>query len=322
MRCARWRSRWSRAATGAIFSRWPTAGCSDAGDDDRAARGADPRSQGVRGFARLLPRELQRAALHRGDRRAGALRPGQPFALCARRAARPAPANAPARAGQAHPRLAGSHLRRRRRRRPGERDVPALGRDRARRRRASPGLDSGALRTRLSRPQRTRRPAIQDDRLLRARGRDRDPLGRPRARDRLAAARRPVRPFGQGPRGADARPGAAEPIGDAAMRVSVVGTGYVGLVTGACLAEMGNDVVCVDVDAGKVEALSAGQLTIYEPGLESLVAAGVRGERLAFTSDMDRAVGHAAVLFVAVGTPPDEDGSADLSHVLAVARSI
>jgi UDPglucose 6-dehydrogenase len=106
------------------------------------------------------------------------------------------------------------------------------------------------------------------------------------------------------------------------MRVSVVGTGYVGLVTGACLAEMGNDVVCVDVDAGKVEALSAGQLTIYEPGLESLVAAGVRGERLAFTSDMDRAVGHAAVLFVAVGTPPDEDGSADLSHVLAVARSI
>jgi UDPglucose 6-dehydrogenase len=106
------------------------------------------------------------------------------------------------------------------------------------------------------------------------------------------------------------------------MKISVIGTGYVGLVTGACLAEMGNDVICLDVDARKVEALNAGHIPIYEPGLEGIVAANVKAERLGFTTDMDRAVAHAHVLFVAVGTPPDEDGSADVSHVLAVARSI
>jgi len=106
------------------------------------------------------------------------------------------------------------------------------------------------------------------------------------------------------------------------MKISVIGTGYVGLVTGACLAEMGNDVICLDVDARKVERLQAGHIPIYEPGLEPMVAANVRAGRLSFTTDMDAAVRHALVLFVAVGTPPDEDGSADVSHVLAVARSI
>jgi len=106
------------------------------------------------------------------------------------------------------------------------------------------------------------------------------------------------------------------------MKVSVVGTGYVGLVTGACLAEAGNDVVCMDVDEAKVERLRAGEIPIYEPGLEPLVAENVAAGRLAFTTDMAECVDHGLFQFIAVGTPPDEDGSADLRYVLDVARAI
>jgi UDPglucose 6-dehydrogenase len=106
------------------------------------------------------------------------------------------------------------------------------------------------------------------------------------------------------------------------MRVGIFGTGYVGLVTGTCLAEVGHDVVCVDVDAAKVEGLGRGVVPIYEPGLEPLVKANHAAGRLRFTTDAGEAVGHAEVLFIAVGTPPDEDGSADLKYVLAVARTI
>ena len=106
------------------------------------------------------------------------------------------------------------------------------------------------------------------------------------------------------------------------MNVTVFGTGYVGLVTGTCLAEMGNAVVCVDVDAAKVERLNQGQIPIYEPGLEELVLANHAAGRLAFTTDPAPAIAHGEVIFIAVGTPPDEDGSADLRHVLAVARTI
>ena len=106
------------------------------------------------------------------------------------------------------------------------------------------------------------------------------------------------------------------------MQVTIFGTGYVGLVTGTCLAEVGNDVVCVDIDAAKVERLNRGELPIFEPGLEDLVAANRAAGRLRFTTDAATAIAHGRVVFIAVGTPPDEDGSADLSHVLAVARSI
>jgi UDPglucose 6-dehydrogenase len=106
------------------------------------------------------------------------------------------------------------------------------------------------------------------------------------------------------------------------MKVTVVGTGYVGLVSGACLADMGNDVLCLDVDAQKIAVLQGGGLPIYEPGLEAVVARNVVAGRLDFTTDVPRAVGHGTVLFLAVGTPPGEDGSADLRHVLAAARSI
>jgi UDPglucose 6-dehydrogenase len=106
------------------------------------------------------------------------------------------------------------------------------------------------------------------------------------------------------------------------MKITVIGTGYVGLVTGACLSEMGNDVLCFDIDVRKVEVLNGGGIPIHEPGLEPLVAANIRAGRLAFTTDVDRAVHHGALQFIAVGTPPDEDGSADLRHVIAVARSI
>ncbi len=106
------------------------------------------------------------------------------------------------------------------------------------------------------------------------------------------------------------------------MKVTVIGTGYVGLVTGACLAEMGNDVVCLDIDPKKVEVLNGGGIPIHEPGLAPIVAANVQARRLAFTTDIDRAVAHGLLQFIAVGTPPDEDGSADLRHVLAAARSI
>jgi UDPglucose 6-dehydrogenase len=106
------------------------------------------------------------------------------------------------------------------------------------------------------------------------------------------------------------------------MRVTIFGTGYVGLVTGTCLAEVGNDVVCVDVDADKIARLERGEIPIYEPGLEPLVKANRRSGRLRFTTDAAAAMAHAQIVFIAVGTPPDEDGSADLTHVLEVARTI
>ncbi|PZA00033.1 UDP-glucose/GDP-mannose dehydrogenase family protein [Gammaproteobacteria bacterium 2W06] len=106
------------------------------------------------------------------------------------------------------------------------------------------------------------------------------------------------------------------------MRVSIFGTGYVGLVTGACFAEVGNDVICVDVNADKIEQLNRGEMPIYEPGLESMVARNRAEGRLQFTTDAQAAVQHGEFQFIAVGTPPDEDGSADLRHVLSVADTI
>src|SRR4051794_24266573 len=106
------------------------------------------------------------------------------------------------------------------------------------------------------------------------------------------------------------------------MKITITGTGYVGLVTGACLAEMGNDVLCLDIDEQKVAVLNGGGIPIHEPGLAPLVAGNVRAGRLAFTTDVDRAVSHGMLQFIAVGTPPGEDGSADLQYVLAAARAI
>jgi UDPglucose 6-dehydrogenase len=106
------------------------------------------------------------------------------------------------------------------------------------------------------------------------------------------------------------------------MKVTIFGSGYVGLVTGACLAEVGNDVVCVDIDQGKIERLNRGEVPIHEPGLDSVIARNRAAERLNFTTDIDLGVAHGLFQFIAVGTPPDEDGSADLQYVLAVARSI
>lgn len=106
------------------------------------------------------------------------------------------------------------------------------------------------------------------------------------------------------------------------MKLSIFGTGYVGLVSGACLAEVGHDVVCMDVDPGKIDKLKAGILPIWEPGLEALVERNVKEGRLHFTTDAAQAVQHGPVQFIAVGTPPDEDGSADMQYVLAVAESI
>ncbi|MBX6332869.1 MAG: UDP-glucose/GDP-mannose dehydrogenase family protein [Gemmatimonadaceae bacterium] len=106
------------------------------------------------------------------------------------------------------------------------------------------------------------------------------------------------------------------------MRITVVGTGYVGLVVGACLAETGNDVICADVDRKKIEGLLQNVLPIYEPGLDELVERNQAQKRLTFTTDIGQAIGAAEVVFIAVGTPPDEDGSADLRHVLNVAAAI
>ncbi|QNP40835.1 UDP-glucose dehydrogenase family protein [Lysobacter solisilvae (ex Woo and Kim 2020)] len=106
------------------------------------------------------------------------------------------------------------------------------------------------------------------------------------------------------------------------MRVTIFGTGYVGLVTGTCLAEVGHDVVCVDIDAAKVDGLNNGVIPIYEPGLEPMVKANHAAGRLHFTTDAATAIQHGNTIFIAVGTPPDEDGSADLKYVLAVARTI
>ncbi len=106
------------------------------------------------------------------------------------------------------------------------------------------------------------------------------------------------------------------------MKVTVIGTGYVGLVAGACFAETGNDVICADIVQEKIARLNAGEIPIYEPGLEPLVAGNLEAGRLAFTTDVAEAVRASDIIFIAVGTPPGEDGSADLQHVLAVARTI
>jgi UDPglucose 6-dehydrogenase len=106
------------------------------------------------------------------------------------------------------------------------------------------------------------------------------------------------------------------------MRVAIFGTGYVGLVTGTCLAEVGHDVVCIDIDAAKVDGLNHGVIPIYEPGLEPMVNANHAAGRLHFTTDAAAGIAHGDIIFIAVGTPPDEDGSADLKYVLAVANTI
>src|SRR5262245_22194801 len=106
------------------------------------------------------------------------------------------------------------------------------------------------------------------------------------------------------------------------MRIAVVGTGYVGLVVGACLAENGNDVICVDKDEVKIRTLEDGKMPIYEPGLEEMVRRNHALERLTYTTDLSGAVAASEIVFIAVGTPQGEDGSADLQHVLAVAQSV
>src|ERR1041385_6737261 len=106
------------------------------------------------------------------------------------------------------------------------------------------------------------------------------------------------------------------------MRVTIFGSGYVGLVTGACLAEAGNHVVCVDVDSRKIERLNQGEVPIHEPGLDALIKRNAAAGRIEFTTDAAKGVEHGLFQIIAVGTPPDEDGSADLRYVLAAARSI
>jgi len=106
------------------------------------------------------------------------------------------------------------------------------------------------------------------------------------------------------------------------MQLTIFGSGYVGLVTGACMAEMGNHVVCYDIDEGKIARLNDGEIPIYEPGLEAYIARNVESDRLEFTTDVKKAVDHGLFQFISVGTPSDEDGSADLKHVLAVAKAI
>ena len=106
------------------------------------------------------------------------------------------------------------------------------------------------------------------------------------------------------------------------MRVTIFGSGYVGLVTGACLADAGNHVICVDVDAGKIERLNRGEVPIHEPGLEEMIRRNAHAKRLEFTTDARHGVAHGLFQLIAVGTPPDEDGSADLQYVLSVARTI
>jgi len=106
------------------------------------------------------------------------------------------------------------------------------------------------------------------------------------------------------------------------MKITVIGTGYVGLVTGACLADVGNDVLCLDLDRRKIDILESGGIPIHEPGLEDVVRRNRAAGRLRFTTSIEDSVAHGAVQFIAVGTPPDEDGSADLSYVVAAARNI
>ncbi len=106
------------------------------------------------------------------------------------------------------------------------------------------------------------------------------------------------------------------------MNITIIGTGYVGLVTGACLADLGNNVFCLDVDQAKIDLLNNGGIPIYEPGLKEIIERNVDAGRLTFSTDIPASVAHATVQFIAVGTPPDEDGSADLQYVLAAARNI
>jgi UDPglucose 6-dehydrogenase len=106
------------------------------------------------------------------------------------------------------------------------------------------------------------------------------------------------------------------------MKITIIGTGYVGLVSGACFADVGNTVMCLDVDARKIAMLNEGGIPIHEPGLDALVKRNAAAGRLLFSTSYDEAVAHADVIFLAVGTPPDEDGSADLTHILSAARSI
>src|SRR5262252_6635200 len=114
----------------------------------------------------------------------------------------------------------------------------------------------------------------------------------------------------------------SESVSYCEMKIAVVGTGYVGLVLGACLAENGNTVICVDKDQSKIDMLQAGRMPIYEPGLEEMVRRNDHEERLTFTTDLESAVQASQIVFIAVGTPQGEDGAADLQHVLAVAREI
>src|SRR4051812_31653496 len=106
------------------------------------------------------------------------------------------------------------------------------------------------------------------------------------------------------------------------MRVTIFGSGYVGLVTGACLADTGNHVICVDVDAKKIERLNQGEVPIHEPGLDALIRKNASAGRIEFTTDAKKGIAHGLFQLIAVGTPPGEDGSADLKYVLAVARTI
>ena len=106
------------------------------------------------------------------------------------------------------------------------------------------------------------------------------------------------------------------------MKITVIGTGYVGLVTGTCLSEVGNDVICFDTDAGKIEQLLRGEIPIYEPGLQDMVRRNIQAGRLHFTTDIERATHFGTIQFIAVGTPPGEDGAADLQYVLSAARNI
>src|SRR4030042_3336446 len=106
------------------------------------------------------------------------------------------------------------------------------------------------------------------------------------------------------------------------MKIAVIGSGYVGLVTGTCFADMGNEFWCIDIDAKKIENLKKGIIPIYEPGLEEMVKKNYNDGRLRFTTDLKEGISEALFAFIAVGTPPGEDGSADLQHVISVAREI
>ena len=106
------------------------------------------------------------------------------------------------------------------------------------------------------------------------------------------------------------------------MKISIFGAGYVGLVTGACLADVGHKVLCVDLDVAKIDQLRGGQIPIWEPGLQAIVARNIEEARLLFSTEAADATAHGSIAFIAVGTPPGEDGSADLQYVLAVAQGI